>query len=138
MTKWKYPKTDSFIVDMNNPPPKSKEKIQDAITAVEETKPTITKAKNETPIPSSSIYYPSKSPYSQQARLATMKHQAIIDDKLSRRLAMGLLVAILIIASFLYFILLGVVVKQGHQIDEMDSNLAKMEDNLANLVATPK
>jgi hypothetical protein len=51
---------------------------------------------------------------------------------------MGLLVAILIIASLLYFILLGVVVKQGHQIDEMDSNLAKMEDNLANLVATPK
>ena len=154
MSKWKYPRHDSFIVDLNNPTanaeadpgatpilksfrrgaPSSQEQIEEeeengAPIYANIQKREVNEDVDETDEKkSTTVFYPSKSPlrqYGKKPSDSPKKNPLFnINEKL---LVTYALVIAVVVACIMYFILLGYLIENRNDIQELRAELAKLQ-----------
>ena len=135
MSKWKYPRQDSFIVDLNNPTTIAEEQIEEVKDApiyaniqarklsdvADETdeKKTVTKS-------TTSVFYPSKSPLRQYGKKPDSPKNPIFNVNEKLLITYAFVIAV-IVACIMYFVLLGYLIENRNGIQELRSELAKLQ-----------
>lgn len=125
MSKWIYPRKESFIVDMNNPPAQSRTEEEKKAKKVEDQKIEVKKEEEEP-----KIYYPSRSPYHDR-NIQKLKRRGFKSPwkYWSFKTKLLILLALIVIGLVLYFALLIQVVDQHTLLLQVASSISRRAAN---------